>query len=126
VTGALIEDLDLPSLSPRGQGPPSSAQSFDRNRAGPSIEKELPEWCPWNDAQTRGECPPIYGDALAVDDDLDDPTIQDNGVLHAGSSTATVSTWVVWGKRSNACTAVSRRLGNRWRSRARVAGSHEI
>ena len=100
----LVEDLDLPALAAGRQGPAPPAEGFDRERRRPAVEQQQAERGARNHPEGSGVRLTGDGNPIAIDLDLDHLTLQQDRVPHAGSRTATVSTWVVWGNRSNACT----------------------
>src|SRR5512145_201162 len=126
MAGTLIQHLHFPAFAARRKGPAAPTERFHREDGGSTVEEELSQGGS-RDA-FKGCAVGLAGHRhlVALDLDLDYLAIQQDPVSHWGSITATDSTWVVWGKRSKACTRWRRNRPRRPRSRARVAGSQEM
>src|SRR3954451_3470568 len=92
VTSALVEHLHLPALAIGRESPAPPADRLDREGQRSTINKELPEGCARYRIEGGIVTLSIDGDPVALDLDLDRLPIQQHHVLHAGSSTATLST----------------------------------
>jgi hypothetical protein len=109
VAGPLVEDLHLPAVAADPDTPLAAPAAPGGEEAGTAVEDELPESRPRNRPERRGARRPAHRDQVAIHLDLDLVPGDADDVLHdARSSTATVSTCAVWGKRSNAVAAASR------------------
>ena len=109
VAGPLVDRLHLPALAPHADRPVAPPVLLEHQSRGTAIHQEMAERRPRHRPQGGGETASSHAHLVAIDLDLDLPASHRHDVLHdARSNTATVSTWAVWGKRSNARTPPSR------------------
>ena len=95
MTGTLIENLYLAALPTGCEGPAASPQGFDREGGRPAVEQELPQRRAWDRVESGRVGLTGNSHLVTVYLNLDHLAIDENGVSHTGSRTATVSTWVV-------------------------------
>src|SRR5690606_17767163 len=103
-------------------GPAAAPSAAGGEQVAAPLCEEVAERRAGQGDESGGHWRAVHGDRVAVHDDLEGAAGEGHDVAH--SSSATVSTWVVWGKRSKQWRLRSRNAGrSRARSRARVAGS---
>src|SRR4051812_49901281 len=108
MAGALVHDFDLAAFAGRAEEPASPGHGLHGEESGASVHQQLPERRPADRLEGHVVAPAIDDHLIAVHFHRDLATAHVDNVLHARSSTATVSTCAVWGKRSNARTSTRR------------------
>src|SRR5690606_15087565 len=120
--GALVRDLDVEGVAIQLERPLAGTVAAGGEQVAAALSEEVAERRAGRAGELGGHRRAVDGDGVAVDDDIEAAAGEGHDVTH--SSSATVSTWVVWGNRSKQRRPRSRKAGrSRARSRASVAGS---